>query len=90
MSLTIIQQHSSTYQRKGNQELEVQLLNMIVAGLQTQVNNISTNSPPPLVIMEIPIPEPCNSKHNYSFDKKYMLSIYTNILGIEYLSITGS
>ena len=47
----IIQPNSSTYQRKGNQELEVQLLNMIVADLQNQIKNINTSSPL-LIIMK--------------------------------------
>ena len=37
----IIQQHDFTYQRKGNNELQIQSLNAIVADLQTQVNNLS-------------------------------------------------
>ena len=36
----IIQNHYFTYQRKGNQELQIQLLNNIVADLQNQINNI--------------------------------------------------
>ena len=43
----ILQQNHSTYQRKGNQELQVQLLNNTVADLQNQINNINTSSPPP-------------------------------------------
>ena len=43
----IIQNRFFTYQRKGNQELQIQLLNNIVAGLQNQINNINTSSPPP-------------------------------------------
>ena len=34
-----------TYQQKGNQELQVQLLNTIVADLQNQINNINTYGP---------------------------------------------
>ena len=36
-----------TYQRKGNQELQIQLLNVIVADLQNQINNISNSNQPP-------------------------------------------
>ena len=43
----ILQQNYFTYQRKGNQELQIQLLNNIVADLQNQINNINTSSPPP-------------------------------------------
>ena len=42
----VIQQHCFTYQRKGNQELQIQLSNNIVAKLQNQINNF-TSSPPP-------------------------------------------
>ena len=38
----IAQQNYFTYQRKGNQELQIQLLNNIVACLQNQINNINT------------------------------------------------
>ena len=41
-----IQNHFFTYQRKGNQELQIQLLNNTVADLQNQINNITTNNPP--------------------------------------------
>ena len=37
----IIQQHYFTYQRKGNNELQIQALNAIVADLQTQIHNLS-------------------------------------------------
>ena len=37
----IIQQHYFTYQRKGNNDLQIQALNAIVADLQTQINNLS-------------------------------------------------
>ena len=37
----IIQQNHFTYQRKGNHELQIQALSLIVAGLQNQINNIS-------------------------------------------------
>ena len=43
----IIQQYFFTYQRKCNQELQVQLLNMIVADLQNQLSNITANNHPP-------------------------------------------
>ena len=36
----ITQQHYFTYQRKGNNELQIQVLNAIVADLQTQINNL--------------------------------------------------
>ena len=39
----VTQQNYFTYQRKGNQELQVQLLNNIVADLQNQINNITSN-----------------------------------------------
>ena len=40
----IAQQNYFTYQRKGNQELQIQLLNNIVADLQNQINNITSGS----------------------------------------------
>ena len=43
----IIQQNHFTFQRKGNNELAIQALNIIVADLQTQINNLSSNNPPP-------------------------------------------
>ena len=43
----IIQQNYFTFQRKGNNELAIQALNIIVADLQTQINNLSSNNPPP-------------------------------------------
>ena len=43
----VIQNHYFTYQRKGNNELAIQALNIIVADLQTQINNLSSNNPPP-------------------------------------------
>ena len=43
---SFLQQHYFTYQRKGNQELQIQLLNNIVADLQNQINNSTANSPP--------------------------------------------
>ena len=36
----VIQSHYFTYQRKGNHELQVQALDIIVAGLQNQINNL--------------------------------------------------
>ena len=41
------QNHYFTYQRKGNNELAIQALNIVVADLQTQINNLSSNNPPP-------------------------------------------
>ena len=41
---SVIQNHYFTYQRKGNNELAIQALNIIVAGLQTQINNLSGGS----------------------------------------------
>ena len=35
-----IQNHYFTYQRKGNYELQIQALNIIVADLQNQMNNL--------------------------------------------------
>ena len=40
----VIQNQYFTYQRKGNHELQVQAWNLIVAGLQNQINNINTGS----------------------------------------------
>ena len=40
----VIQNHYFTYQRKGNSELAIQALNIIVAGLQNQKNNLSSGS----------------------------------------------
>ena len=37
----VIQNHYFTYQRKGNHELQTQALNLIVADLQNQINNLS-------------------------------------------------
>ena len=36
------QQNYFTYQRKGNHELQIQALNTIVAGLQNQINKLSS------------------------------------------------
>ena len=43
----VMQQNYFTYQRKGNNELAIQALNIIVADLQNQINNLSSNNPPP-------------------------------------------
>ena len=40
----VIQNHYFTYRRKGNNELAIQALNVIVAGLQNQKNNLSSGS----------------------------------------------
>ena len=40
----VIQNNRLTYQRKGNNELAIQALNIIVAGLQNQINNLSSGS----------------------------------------------
>ena len=40
----VIQNHYFTYQRKGNHELQIQALNLIVADMQTQINNLSGGS----------------------------------------------
>ena len=45
-SYIVHQNHYFTYQRKGNHELQIQALNIIVADLQNQINNLSNNSPP--------------------------------------------
>ena len=42
----VIQNHLFAYQRKGSQELQIQLLNNIVAELQHQINDITANNPP--------------------------------------------
>ena len=39
------QNHYFTYQRKGNHELQIQALNIIVADLQNQINNITGGDP---------------------------------------------
>ena len=36
----VMQSHYFTYQRKGNHELQIQALNIIVADLQNQINNL--------------------------------------------------
>ena len=38
----VIQRQYFTYQRKNNHEVQIQALTVIVAGLQNQVNNLST------------------------------------------------
>ena len=38
----VIQNHYFTYQRKGNNELAMQALNIIVADLQNQINNLNS------------------------------------------------
>ena len=40
----VIQNHYFTYQRKTNHELQIQALNIIVADLQNQTNNLSSGS----------------------------------------------
>ena len=40
----VIQNRYFTYQRKGNHELQIQALNLIVADLQNQINNLSSSS----------------------------------------------
>ena len=39
-----LQNHYFTYQRKGNHELQIQALNIIVADLQNQINNLSSGA----------------------------------------------
>ena len=43
----VTQNHYFTFQRKGNNEFAIQALNIIVADLQTQINNLPSNNPPP-------------------------------------------
>ena len=38
----VIQSRYFTYQRKGNHELQIQALSIIVADLQNQINNLSS------------------------------------------------
>ena len=40
----VIQNHYFIYQREGNHELAIQTLNLIVADLQNQINDLSTPS----------------------------------------------
>ena len=42
----ITQQNYFTFQTKGNRELHIQALNIIVSDLQTQFDNITSNNPP--------------------------------------------
>ena len=45
--ISFITQHNYfTYQRKGNQELQIQALSIIVSDLQNQINNTTSNYPP--------------------------------------------
>ena len=39
----VIQSRYFTYQRKGNHELQIQALNIIVADLQNQINNLPSS-----------------------------------------------
>ena len=43
----VLQQSYITYQRKPNQQVEIQLLNMIITSLQNQMNNLSNSNEPP-------------------------------------------
>jgi hypothetical protein len=40
----VIQNHYFTFQRKGNNELAIQALNILVSDLQTQINNLNSGS----------------------------------------------
>ena len=40
----VIQNHYFTYQRKGNHELAIQALNIIVTDLQNQISNLSSGN----------------------------------------------
>ena len=40
----VIQNHYFTYQRKGNNELAIQALSIIIADLQNQINNLNSGS----------------------------------------------
>ena len=40
----MIQNHYFTYQRKGNHELHIQALSLIVADLQNQINDLGSGS----------------------------------------------
>ena len=71
----IIQQHFFTYQRKSNQELEVQLLKMIVAGLQNQSNHRNASSPL-LVMMNTPVFALCKNTNLNHFYKSLKPIIY--------------
>ena len=41
----VTQNYYFTYQRKGNHELQIQALNIIVADLQNQINNLTGGDP---------------------------------------------
>ena len=49
----IIQNHFFTYQRTGNQELQIQLLHNIVSYVHNKINNITATTPPDNVEPEI-------------------------------------
>ena len=40
----VIQNHYFTFQRKGNNELAIQALSIIVTDLQTKINNLNSGS----------------------------------------------
>ena len=40
----VIQNHHVTYQRKGNHELQIPALNIIVTEMQNHINNLSSSS----------------------------------------------
>ena len=40
----VIQNHYFTFQRKGNNELAIQALNILVSDWQTQINNLNSGS----------------------------------------------
>ena len=40
----VFQNHYFTFHRKGNNELAIQALNILVADLQTQINNLNSGS----------------------------------------------
>ena len=42
----ITQKNYFTYQRKGHQELQIQLLKTIAADLRNQIDNLSNSNPP--------------------------------------------
>ena len=42
--ILVIQNHYFRFQRKGNNELAIQALKIIVAGLQNQINNLNSGS----------------------------------------------
>ena len=41
VEVSLLSKTMFTYQRKGNQELQIQLLSNIVADLQNQINNVT-------------------------------------------------